>query len=540
MKRVVIFGAGIGGLTVAHELSKLNYKIDIYEKKDAIGGLARSDRDEFGCNREVCWRVEFNFYQNLFRVMREIPLIPELYPNENPNNVINKTVIDNLTKCYHKNINDTHTPLIDNIKIAYNILYGATSCDDRLDTLDEISWADSLDNIGVSTLVKQVAPWLGLDRNLASYNSVIKVGMEQDILPKQIKDLDSERNYVTNDPTSEAWFDHWEINLMNNGVNFHMNSELVSVQIENNLVISAIVSQKLTNNNKKQFIKVYADYFVFGLPVDALAKIVLQTPELNYGQLSNVIELSNTCLHMQPCFQLFMNESISLGKNINSFLITDTPWDLIVLMHDKIFKSPLCYNIPDAKSNWSIAACTVYKPGIVFGKTLRECTFEEIIVELWEQMLASKTFRKIIYENNGFDLTPDMIIKFAPMWPTYYYDNDLLYTEEPKFTNNAGSLKLRPSCKTHIDNLFLATAYCKETINIFSMEAACISGLNTANLIDNQVEPPYMVPRPRLFEPARKFDQFCYDNNLPNISPVLFSIDYLLYGIIGQGRKFMS
>lgn len=40
--KVIIIGAGIGGLTVAHELSKYGYDITIYERNDIVGGLARS------------------------------------------------------------------------------------------------------------------------------------------------------------------------------------------------------------------------------------------------------------------------------------------------------------------------------------------------------------------------------------------------------------------------------------------------------------------------------------------------------------------
>ena len=41
---IVIFGAGIAGLTVAHELSKYNLKIAIVEKEDIVGGMARTSR----------------------------------------------------------------------------------------------------------------------------------------------------------------------------------------------------------------------------------------------------------------------------------------------------------------------------------------------------------------------------------------------------------------------------------------------------------------------------------------------------------------
>lgn len=39
MNKIAIFGGGIGGLTVAHELSKYNnYDIKIFERNDDIGG----------------------------------------------------------------------------------------------------------------------------------------------------------------------------------------------------------------------------------------------------------------------------------------------------------------------------------------------------------------------------------------------------------------------------------------------------------------------------------------------------------------------
>jgi uncharacterized protein with NAD-binding domain and iron-sulfur cluster len=72
MIKCVIFGGGISGLTVAHELSNYNklhrtqiFSIDIYERKDIIGGLARSSRSQpeqsnssdNDCATELCWRV---------------------------------------------------------------------------------------------------------------------------------------------------------------------------------------------------------------------------------------------------------------------------------------------------------------------------------------------------------------------------------------------------------------------------------------------------------------------------------------------------
>lgn len=41
---VAVYGAGIAGLTVAHELSRLNYKVSVYEANPEAGGFFRSAR----------------------------------------------------------------------------------------------------------------------------------------------------------------------------------------------------------------------------------------------------------------------------------------------------------------------------------------------------------------------------------------------------------------------------------------------------------------------------------------------------------------
>jgi protoporphyrinogen oxidase len=61
MKQAAIIGAGIGGLTAAHELSKRGYAVTIYEKADHAGGLAGGFYHH-GWN----WSVEF-FYHHWFQ-----------------------------------------------------------------------------------------------------------------------------------------------------------------------------------------------------------------------------------------------------------------------------------------------------------------------------------------------------------------------------------------------------------------------------------------------------------------------------------------
>ena len=72
---VIIFGAGIAGLTVAHELIKNNLKIAIVEKENIIGGMARTSRYPDNMPTEHSWRGYGPFYSNTYNIMKEIFLI---------------------------------------------------------------------------------------------------------------------------------------------------------------------------------------------------------------------------------------------------------------------------------------------------------------------------------------------------------------------------------------------------------------------------------------------------------------------------------
>lgn len=512
MKFIAIIGGGIGGLTVAHELSKFpQFKIDMYEKKAELGGLARSKRDKDGCATEYCWRVFFGFYHNLFEIFQDIPLI----------NNDKKTPNDNLTVYKHENFSDKELPILDRLKAYYTSLYGMASSDERMASLDNLAWWDAIGTKEDSNVFREIGPWLGMDRLKGSYNSVIKVGMEMQILQTYLNP--SYKDYVTTQPTNEAIFDHWEKYLKDNKVNIHLNQAVSYIKIKDNAVEFVIINGKM----------IKAHYYVLNLPVEALDAMIDMNQDLLVGDLKNVKKLKDTCLHMQLSFQVYFNKPISLGE-INAFLIVDSPWDLIVVMYDQVYEETnLCKKISLAKGGWSIAACTAYIPGIVYKKPFRECSYEEIKNEIWAQFMNSQSLRKTIKNNNDFDLSKDLIVHWAPMWSTFHYKDNKLYTTEPKFTNNKGSLALRPSFKTLISNMYISTAYIKETIDIFSMEAACIAGRKVAkDIIDrekiNNNISITTLSRPLIFAPFRFVDKLFYSLELPNLTLVIFFIIILL------------
>jgi monoamine oxidase len=96
--KVLILGAGISGLTVGYELSKLGYNFRILEARDRVGGLCwtvrrGSEHTEIGGGRQVCtfdagqyvnvgpWRIPYT-HTAVFDYCKELNVPLEMFVNE--------------------------------------------------------------------------------------------------------------------------------------------------------------------------------------------------------------------------------------------------------------------------------------------------------------------------------------------------------------------------------------------------------------------------------------------------------------------------
>lgn len=72
-RKIAIFGAGIAGMTAAHELAERGHSVAIYEIKSKPGGFFRSERRENGLPTEYSWHGFGPWYNNTFEIMKRIP-----------------------------------------------------------------------------------------------------------------------------------------------------------------------------------------------------------------------------------------------------------------------------------------------------------------------------------------------------------------------------------------------------------------------------------------------------------------------------------
>src|SRR4051794_1505749 len=84
--RVIVIGAGVGGLTAAHELVERDFDVTVFESRDIPGGKARSFTTTLGLPGEHGFRFFPGFYRHLPHTMGRIP-----YPG-NPRGVLDNLV----------------------------------------------------------------------------------------------------------------------------------------------------------------------------------------------------------------------------------------------------------------------------------------------------------------------------------------------------------------------------------------------------------------------------------------------------------------
>ncbi len=122
-------------------------------------------------------------------------------------------------------------------------------------------------------------------------------------------------------------------------------------------------------------------------------------------------------------------------------------------------------------------------------------------------------------------------------------------TQEPKFSNNAGTKTIRPKTRSEVENLFFSTSYTDTLTNIHIMEGAVEAGKRATNAIlkkggiSHQL-PIYAVGRTMAYflAPIRSIDYALFTLGLPAASDfigghalgffVLYSLSLLLICVL--------
>jgi uncharacterized protein with NAD-binding domain and iron-sulfur cluster len=482
---VCIMGAGVGGLAAAHELSKdERYDITVYDRNHVVGGQSRSNMKD-GKHSEYCWHAISSGYRNLPRLLHEIPLKDETV----------LTHLKPLEKYFFLTKHGEHIDYNKNFLSAsffsfFNILRKLTGqghkldalkaiwlymkihgmCQERLDNeYDDIKWIDYVSHFSDSMkrwIVDSTSIYLGMEYD--EINAHLIIDLVRHNQPPTLLSEDSDF-YSFDDSINEVWFNPWKEYLREQGVKFLMHHDIEYVDFtDDKKHINKLIIKDTWWNRKKE---VTADIFINGLSAESLGYLTERTEYQKLAEIGHQIQTQ--ILYRLP---YRINE-----KRNTVYILPDTPWFLMTRHEGSL------WDLKD-KDLLSTGIGIWNKPGLN-GKTALECSPKELAKECWDQMLE-------------FEVPFPVNLPEWDIWNNFEYSEEehKIWTWEPKFSNNIGSLKLRPHNKDdQVDNLYHANSYVRTSMNIFNMESGVEAGIETAKLIAGNDAVVYPSYKPRLF-----------------------------------------
>jgi uncharacterized protein with NAD-binding domain and iron-sulfur cluster len=523
-RKIIIVGAGISGLTVAHYLLKHNFQVTIIEKDDEIGGMAKSSRDNLNVPNEYSWRGYGPFYKNTFSLMKDIPTSNNHTVYDNLSDPINFYLLSDEEDDYKQLLSPFDTLIMS----YYGIKYLASN--NRRNEYYKMNFHDMVGNKltkhGYNDVFEfGLGPGLGLEKKSASYAHFYKVPTinlindksyehkhQHDRQHGNYKHKASGSWHVMKKPTSEAWFDPWESYLIKKGVKLFKHTKVKQINNDKN----KITSITLTNGD---IIK--ADDYVFCTNPYSSYDIFAHS---GLNKLTQTYEnLTKNTSSVQISFFIGLDKEIKYPVDNIAFVMVDSEFNITWYPQDQHWINTKLGNNKAIKSLWSGTIIDANKNGKLFDKAAANLDKSKILDEVIYQIFRSKSFIKLLKDSDN-NITKKNVI-YKKIWKEWNYIDGKQVSDNVKWINDIYNDQYRPNNITMYPNLYIGGSHTKTTIDIWSMEGAVESGINIANHILNKynkndislhkhVDPIYL-------KPIKFIDDILYTLNLPNIVDIV-------------------
>lgn len=512
-ERVAVMGAGVAGLTAAHELAERGFKVVVFENREIAGGKARSMLDA-GTGRdgrpdlpaEHGFRFFPGFYRHLPDTMERIPYR-------------GGTVLDNLVPASRITLSrrggsdivlPAHLPVspwdvglvlealfrAGNEVSAGEIAYFAQrlamllrSCEERrFREFEEQSWWEFS---GAASRSRNYQKFLadGLTRTLVAASATeMSARTGGFILLQLLTDLTKfgkRVDRVLNGPTNEVWIDPWIRHLHTLDVEFHFDHRVTEIECDGDRITGIKVRTPSSRRGGGEPRHQEFDYYVVAVPVEILVSDTVPFPERDWGagllneamrtadpQLDNLAKLETRWMNGVI---FYLRKDVPLGRGHTIYI--DSEWALTSISQQQFWPAVDLSQRGDGRvkgilsvdvADWTTLGSE--------GKTAMDCSEDEIKQEVWTQLK----------EHLNDDLLPDLVdddqlsafIDPAIEWPN---PSRVPTNLEPLLINTPGSWYWRPEAVTAIENLFLAGDYVRTYTDLATMEGANEAGRRAVN-----------------------------------------------------------
>jgi uncharacterized protein with NAD-binding domain and iron-sulfur cluster len=543
-RTVAVFGGGMAGLTVAHELAERGFAVTIYEPT-AWGGKARSigvkgtgTDGRKNLPGEHGFRFFPGFYHHVPDSMRRTPF------GDNENGVWDNLIaaqngkflrggdradafifgigpdpqalltVDGLRRYLTENLKGQDVPPDELAYFVTRLLVFLTSSEERrFGQWENVPWWDF---VGAATRSPDYQKVLaaGLTRNLvaaketvASTRTIGHMG-EAFVYTLAGQGADGQIDRVLDLPTNEAWINPWVSELKRLGVTFVSGRRLAKYDVKNGRISAAWVA-----DSSGERTEVSADWYVSAMPVEQARKYLTNDILKIDGSLESLNRLKTDWM---TGIQFYLRRPVDLVKGHITFI--DAPWALTALTQAQFWSE---IDVSDTYGNGSVQDCLSVDisnwdaPGMVYGKPAKRCSPKEIAAEVLAQ---------IRYHHTLGDRLPNDIIHSWFLDPGIHWNKDTRRNsnDTPLLVNTAGSWKDRPEATNKVPNLYFAGDFVRTDIDLATMEGANESGRKVANAIleaaGSTAEPAtlYKLWKNPLLKPVQTADAVLYKAGLPN------------------------
>jgi len=534
MKSIVIFGAGIAGLSAAHELAQLGYTVSVYEATDQPGGFFRSSRlSQDNMPTEYSWHGMGPWYHNAFDLMRHIPFSKEgsiydlalsrpidfgIFPDKDKAEFYDES-LKSIPKMFRMN-------KFEFVKWSYLMLKTWTSNNRSRVKYDKLNaaeaWKPLLKDKAYKTWRSCFGPWIGSDWSKVSLHTA------GDFFEKQLTTKALHRHKAAGDgpawtqgtgagwllfkgPSSEYWFNPWVKYLEEKGVNFYWEKSLTKLEFNGEKITAVYCSEE----------EIQGDIYILAINPFITAGILSKTPVLEKQEELKLFKpLTQYGPHIQVSFRLAFSEEIRFPRKRTAIVVSDSEFNLTLFAEEQVWDKSVDLG-QNIKSLWTGTSCISSVPGRIYHKPVNTCSKEEFIEEVEAQILSCGALDEIVKEaNKGKGLKEFKILK-VEVWHEWEFSSEGIKSLQPKWVNSTHTEAYLPSQKTPVSNLFLAGAHTKTQAQVWSIEGAVESGRRAAKEIDARVEILDQY-RPLWINILSKIDDILYAIKAPQIIDSVF------------------